>query len=197
MRWEIKGFLFHVFFFNPKLKQTKIWQVELNRLNDRKKKGVYICASTTKVSRGMKKKKKKKNQQPRGILSQTLNKHLYLEICGCYMMANVDVIIQSEADQSDKIQNYFPWSKVSWEASCGLNTTLKGNQPSHLVWMSRQLAGGMSDSAPEEEKLWSTCCFLSVFQKGWRGSALALHCIRPALGLLTVELVQPRVTLGE
>lgn len=100
--------MFYVF-FNPKLKQTKIWQVELNRLDDREKKGVYICASTTKsVQRNEEKKKKKKKNQPRGILSQTLNKHFYLEIWGCYVMGTVDVVIQSEADQTDKITNYFP-----------------------------------------------------------------------------------------
>lgn len=139
------------------------------------KKGYTSVLPLQKVSRGMKKKTKKTT----GNIVTNI-KYFYLEIWGCYVMGNVDVIIQSEADQTDKILNYFPWSEVSWEAFCGLNTTLKGNQSSHLVWMSRQLAGGMSDSAPEEEKLFSTCCFLSVFQKGWRGRALALHCIMPA-----------------
>lgn len=46
------------FFFNPKLKQTKVGQVKLNRLNDGG--GTDICAFTTKkkVLRGMNRKKK-------------------------------------------------------------------------------------------------------------------------------------------
>lgn len=59
-------------FFNPKLKLTKVRQVELNRLNDRKKKKRHICASTTKKSVERRKKKKKKI---RGTLSQTFNEH--------------------------------------------------------------------------------------------------------------------------
>lgn len=50
-------------FFNPKLKQTKVWQVELNRLNDRGKKDTHACASTTKKVLKDKRKKKKKKQE--------------------------------------------------------------------------------------------------------------------------------------
>lgn len=52
-------------FFNPKLKQTKVWQVELNRLNDRKKKKrhTHLCFHYKKVSKGMKKRKKKNTKK--------------------------------------------------------------------------------------------------------------------------------------
>lgn len=44
--------------------------------------------------------KKKKTQRK---LLQTLNKHFYSEICRCHVTGNVDMILQSEVDQTDKI----------------------------------------------------------------------------------------------
>lgn len=58
------------------MKQTKVRQVALNRLNDSGKKDIYICASTTKKSvEGRKEEKKKRG----GTFSQTLNEHYYSE----------------------------------------------------------------------------------------------------------------------
>lgn len=62
------------------------------------KKDIHICASTTKKS--VQRDEKKKTQRK---LLQTLNKHFYSEICRCHVTGNVDMILQSEVDQTDKI----------------------------------------------------------------------------------------------
>lgn len=65
--------LFYVF-FNPKLKQTKVRQVELNRLNDRGEKRTHLCFHYKK--KGVEGQKRKKIG---GTLLQTFNEHFYSE----------------------------------------------------------------------------------------------------------------------
>lgn len=91
------------------------------------------------VLKGTKTKKKKKKT---GTLSQTFNEHFYSErFVGA--MPQVMWVWFYKVDQTDKINTIISHDP-EW---AGKRPVVWTEHPSHL-WMWRQLAGGMSDSAP-------------------------------------------------
>lgn len=91
-----ESFFFFYVFFNPKLKQTKVRRVELNRLNDKKKKR---HTSVLPLQKSVKRDNKKKQKN---IVTNIQWTFLQWDIYRCHVTGNVDVILQSEVDQIDK-----------------------------------------------------------------------------------------------
>lgn len=125
-------------FFNPKLKQTKVRQVELNRLSDRGKKN--LCFHY-KMLRGMKNKINQTNKKTGGTLSQTFNEHFYSErFVWCDRQRGCDFTKWSGSNW--QLTQSFPM--IPSELGSGVHRTLKRN---HHILFVMTAAGGMSDSA--------------------------------------------------
>ena len=105
-KMDKRAFFFNVF-FNPKLKQTKVRRVELNRLNDKKKKRhTHLCFHYKKSVKRDKKNKTKQNKT--NIVTNIQWTFLQWEIYRCHVMENVDAILQVRWTKLTKNQhNHF------------------------------------------------------------------------------------------
>lgn len=124
-------------------------------------------------------------------------------ICRCWVTSNVDVILQSEVDQTDKINTIIS-NDPKWAGMHPDALTEHWRETNHhtqfecddcLLVVCRILL----QKEEEEEQLLSTFYFLSIFQEVWRRSVGEhWYCTRLVpLNPLTVKRVQKTAKLSD
>lgn len=162
-------------------KQTNVRQV-VNRLNDRKKR--HLCASTKKnVLIGTKRKKEWKKKKNRNIITNIQWTFLQWEISRCEATGNVDVILQSEVDQTDKINTIISHDP-EWAGKHPVVLTEHWRETIHHTHSEcdDSLLVVCQILHRYEEQLLSTFYFLLILQEVWRRCS-HWHCTRLDTGL--------------